>query len=178
MARLRGLLPAILCLWSLSAGRTNALARHAADFKLFRFIPELRRYTTVPIRLPAYLPNLGSILYAELSSVSADDYLFRFSRIPNCGGVRECNGGELSGERITRKTLPIVGRPVSLEDGRLAFYFEPPCDPRALTCPDSTLSFDVRGFRYAIGLKGGTLAEERRMADSFRLVDAGSDGST
>ncbi len=118
-------------------------------------LPALRAGTSVatlllPSALPrAFPPNLAAS--AVTSARTLNYYHVVISTVQGCID-ESCETASILGE-ASDPHYPLSGEAVTLKDGVHAFYLPFDCD--AAGCHESTITFERRGIRYAVGIKAG-----------------------
>lgn len=128
---------------------------------LFRsLLPKLRTKCRIPILLPPDVPGQGRPLVTDLS-VAADQYVITIHHAK--AGQRldfTTQVADISGLRLTPRSLPVNGRHVALAGSITGYY-----DEAQLTDPYASVEWRQGGCEYRIGLSHGTLAQLKTMAD-------------
>jgi hypothetical protein len=130
----------------------------------------IQQGTSVPIRLPLLIPNEYERLFAEIppNVPSPTTYTIDLVSDPQCFGTDACHFGSISGWNIDSNAPPLTGITIILQNGNTAYLtWAPTCNAG---CAESTLLFDISGYRYEVGIKGFALPQLLRMANSFQLV--------
>lgn len=121
------------------------------------------------VRVPLILPQTfdESIkLYAAPIEVQWNHYLIGIWDTPDCNDVTVCRLAHMEGSKKPAQRL--TGTRVYLKQfGVYAYYKQGPC---GFGCADSTLSFDLRGWRYVLGIKGSNVPYISATGQSLRLV--------
>ena len=121
------------------------------------------------IRVPVILPQTFDEeikLYSSALIVHWDSYLIGIWDTPDCNDVMVCRLGHMEAGRPSAKRL--TGTRVYLKQFRVyAYYVQGPC---GFGCQDSTLAFELHGFRYVLGIKGSNLPYIAAVGQSLRLV--------
>ena len=122
--------------------------------------------TSIPVRLPRFIPNYADPehpVFAIVESVDSDGYRVQLAWDKNCQGGNWCHLGELTGSRLQTDT------PRNREDltlaGSIRGYFIPASI--GASCSDAKVDWDEGVFHYSIAMKCGkkrTLVEMARSA--------------
>lgn len=128
-------------------------------------VPALKVRTQVPILLPTYIlyTSTPSTAVSIIETASASQYRLMLAFDKDCNGGNWCRLGLVSGEKITPKTLSLVGTPISLGINLTGYFVDSVC---GANCTDSTLKWNKNGFRYTVGIKAGKSVDLVNMAKS------------
>ena len=127
-------------------------------------IEELRTKVSIPLRLPAKLPDLGQgsdPVYAIVERATAYSYTIVLGYTPDCNGASVCRIGSLSGAAAGQKKLR--GKAVRLSRGITGRYTEAEC---GANCSDSVISWQEGRNQYSVGVKAGSEADAAALANA------------
>lgn len=127
-------------------------------------LPQLRKKTKIPLRLPTYLATDAETepLYATLETITSNRYEIYIDFDPNCHGGAACHHGTVTGE-VIKKLPPLKGKRVKLSKNVKGYFVDAEC---GANCSDSTLTWEQNGYRYSVGIKAGSMKELVKMANS------------
>lgn len=147
--------------------RLRATCSRALAAAFARVTDTVRAATRVPLRLPRIaLGNAtdDSVRVTVLAATPEQyDLVIGDGSVKYCTGGVYCRLGEVTGERRRPNTPLPPGRRVTLSGGRRGVFTPATC---GANCSDSQITWDEGPYRYAVGLKVGTLPEVLRMAES------------
>lgn len=128
-------------------------------------LPKLKVQTELPVRLPAYIPELegSNRLYALLESVNASEYRIQLAFTEDCTGENACRLGSIFAEAITAQSPDLTGKTVALADGITGYFTDATC---GANCSDAALTWQQDSVRYTIAVKAGKVETLARMANS------------
>lgn len=132
---------------------------------------DLIGHTSIPILLPSWMPA-GSASPKPYADASADAYS---ATLPDELEARLNRPHEWHGvqaERISPKTDPPEGVPVTLSGGRKGYYQSEEAGAGARPS-DAFISWDERGVRYTVYEDAGSRESVMRMANSVVRVGGG-----
>gem|GEM_PF-2705463 len=168
MRTLRNLinLALLLTLMASPAGATDH-RRVETDYKsLLKHMANIE----IPVILPTQFPEGNAGLYAGKIDLAKDDYMIGVWETPACHDHTFCRYAHMLGGRPSAEKLK--GKPVYLEQFGITGYFElGPCN---FGCADSTLAFEIRRWRYVLGIKGAGERYLLKAARSLRYVKTDS----
>ena len=129
-------------------------------------MPELRKQTRVPLRLPSFLPDSGdkdSPVYAILESADPQGYEIQLAWTEDCNGGNACHYGTVQGS--VTPPAEDSGRkvPVILAGGIKGYFIDSSCGAH---CSDSWVRWSENGFHYSIGIKAEKKRNLVRVANS------------
>ena len=139
------------------ARATGAPAPSAAiaSAVFYRVEPVLRQKSSVPPKLPRFLPfmNKSHPIYAVLQSATASGYSILLANALPCEGAHWCLYGIVKGstQPINRKGKSGKAVPVLLQGGLRASFFDSECDTY---CGQAYIDWQENGYYYSIGIKG------------------------
>jgi hypothetical protein len=127
--------------------------------------------TQVPVRLPAYLPNLGdkdNPLFAILESADRQGYEIQLAWDEGCPGGNACHLGTI---RASAKPLYEGAKgqpkiPITLHGGVKGYFINTTCDAY---CYESIVGWQENGYYYSIGIKAESKAQMIKVANSAIL---------
>ena len=124
----------------------------------------LRQGTTIPLRLPPKMPDLGQgndPLYAivELAKPTAYSVIIGFT--PDCNGASVCRAGTLAARRLPKARAP-RGKKVTLVNGVSGSFREGTC---AAGCADSVVEWLEGNVQYSVGVKAGSQDDVTKLAN-------------
>jgi hypothetical protein len=136
-------------------------------------IPLLLKKTSVPLRLPEYVPDTDdkeTPLYGILEVGEPERYSIQLAWIKNCTGGNACHVGYIGGSKtpFPREHKPEV--PVTLRGGIKGSFIDSDCGAH---CDDASLDWVEGGYYYGISLKAGNKKTLIRMANS--AIQAGAE---
>ncbi len=149
----------------LFAAASFPLIAEDADALFQPVISKIHRQWSLPIRVPAELPDLGDKqpAYANLSKATRRRYEIILGFTPDCSGGTACRIGTVSGEVSSRQ---LRGKPVQLANGITGRFQDAKC---GANCSDSTIKWKEGPAAYSVGIKAGHLPELTKMANSAIL---------
>ena len=130
-------------------------------------VPLLRQKSSVPLRLPEYVPysdDKEAALYGILDVAGPDGYSIQLAWTKDCEGGNACHVGYIGGSKIPPShptDRHIV--PVTLTGGIKASFVDFDCGAH---CDDASLTWTEGDFHYEISLKAGDMKALVRMANS------------
>ena len=127
-------------------------------------IEELQAKVSIPLRLPAKLPDLGQgtdPVYAIVEQARLIPTAFVLGFTPDCNGASVCRIGSLSGAAAGQKKLR--GKAVRLIRGITGRYAEAEC---GANCSDSVVSWREGRNQYSVGVKAGSQADAAALANA------------
>ncbi|MEH2434799.1 MAG: hypothetical protein V7K25_11210 [Nostoc sp.] len=128
-------------------------------------LPKLKQKTQIRILLPKFIPESDgeNPIYAIIEAVTQKKYEILLGFSPDCNGASACRLGVVSAEAVTRKTLHLTGKPVSLARGITGYFVDFSC---GAGCSDATLTWRQQGVQYVVGVKAGDRTSLVKMANS------------
>jgi len=127
---------------------------------------ELKQSTSVPVRLPDHLPDLGQgqePLYAVLEFARPAGYSVILAFTPDCNGASVCRVGTLSARRVTKGRIA-RGKRVTLAGGVAGAYREGGC---GAGCSDSVVTWRDGTVEYSAGVKAGSETDVVKLANAI-----------
>jgi hypothetical protein len=129
-------------------------------------LPVLRQKTSVPLRLPEYVPDSDdkeTTLYSILEVAESERYSIQLAWIKDCTGGNACHVGYIGGSKtpFPPEDKPAVS--VTLTGGIKGSFIESDCGAH---CDDASLDWAEGGYYYGISLKAGDKKTLIRMANS------------
>lgn len=123
--------------------------------------------TNVPVVLPSAFigpqPATDPV-YAVALRVRPQSYSVAFWYAPQCNDATACRLGSM----LARKPVAALhGTRILLRQWNVPGYFT--LGKCGANCADSTLSFDLNGWRYRLAVKGASRAYMARIAQTLRL---------
>lgn len=165
-------------IWSLFACVMCPAQTSLLDQTFSKIVPILLRQTSVPLRLPAYLPGLGNRdFHAIITSADETGYIIVLGATPDCEGQHVCSFGALIGTAHPMKDINFYavsdrkGASVSLHHGIKGDFYDTIC---AAYCSDSLIVWTEGRYHYIIGLKAESKPNVIRAANS--AIDAANRG--
>lgn len=158
----------VLASAKMGATQTNVPPPYAA------LVSQLQAGTSVPIYLPGGTTGQPSPLYAVISSLSSGDYSVTTSTTRSNCASDACEYAAIYGDVKTSSTPTLSGSPVPLPNigaGVIGYYNAFTC---AIACGESTISWDLNGYRYMVGVHIGSLAEVSAIATQMVAVSSSS----
>jgi hypothetical protein len=140
----------------MSAGVASAATQ---PIKIFKPVMPALRTTGVPLLLPTQ-PLLNKY-HATVTSKKAGHYIVNIGYTPGCNG-NACTWGDLYADKLVGGKKP-AGKPVMLAGGHTGYYVNFSC---GASCGESTLTVDVKGYRYQYSIKAGKKSAVVAMAGS------------
>ena len=144
--------------------------------------PALRKATTVPLRLPAFLPSMDDKhpIFTNLGSVDSSHYEIYLGWLPDCEGRNVCSYGSLYGG-VSRFLSPqeeaardddedrakLMVQPVELSGGITGQFVDAVC---YAYCTESYIRWREGRFYYAIGMKAERKETLMKVANSAITV--------
>jgi hypothetical protein len=127
--------------------------------------PVLRRQTTVPLRLPSFLPAVDKEhpIFGVLKSADRSGYDILLATELPCEGQNHCSYGSLRGSVIPLKHDGGTGVPVRLRAGLRGRFIKTVCHAY---CTESFVQWRERGFYYSVGIKAGKKSAVVKTANS------------
>ena len=145
-----------------------------SDQAFSKIVPVLLRKTTVPLRIPTYLPGLEEgDFHAIVNAADETGYVIVFGATPDCEGQNFCSYGAMIGTIRPLKDLDFydVSRAkslrVALHHGIRGDFYDAIC---AAYCSDSLMVWTEGKYHYIIGLKAERKLNVIRAANS--AIDA------
>lgn len=143
-----------------------------ASFVYEEVKPRILRESTVPPRLPSFLPYVDREhpIYVVLRSVNKSGYEVVLAMELPCEGEHRCTYGTLLGSTspldpidTDKNGVPIPGAPVTLDHGIKGHYFP----SVAYAYPsDAYVRWQERPYYYSVSMKAGRKSQVVRMANS------------
>jgi hypothetical protein len=131
---------------------------------LFQPVAADLKRTSVPVLLPAVVPEAAHETVFVAAEVSRRKYDVEIAFAPGCRTATACHLGDVTGERATAST---EGVPVRLRDGTPARYDAARC---GASCGDGRLSWNRGPYRYTVAIKAGSLQHLKTWAESMVRV--------
>lgn len=117
--------------------------------------PVLRRESSVPPKLPRFLPFMDEShpIHAVVQSAKASGYSILLANALPCEGANWCLYGTARGstQPISREGKAGKAVPVLLQGGIKASFFDSECDTY---CSQAYIDWQENGYYYSIGVKG------------------------
>lgn len=117
--------------------------------------PVLRKKSSVPPRLPRFLPFMDEShpIHAVIQSVAASGYSILLANALPCGGANWCLYGTVKGSTQPFSTEGKAGKaiPLVLQSSIKASFFDSECNTY---CSQAYVEWRENGFYYSIGIKG------------------------
>jgi len=129
-------------------------------------IPSLLKKTSVPLRLPEYVPDSDdkeTILYSILEVAEPERYSIQLAWIKDCAGGNACHVGYIGGSKTPFPPEHKAAVHVTLSGGIKGSFVDSDCGAH---CDDASLDWAQGGYYYGISLKGGDKKTLIRMANS------------
>jgi hypothetical protein len=140
-------------------------------------LPELKRKTHVPLRLPSYVPfseripedelnkNVGEEnLYASIDEISEERYAVQLAFGRDCAGAHVCRDGGITGATAYRDEHPNRKKvPVKLRAGIHGFFVDAEC---GAYCDESVLYWAEGGYHYSVSSKAAKKEQLIKIANS------------
>ena len=146
-----------LLMFSLLACFGSSAQISSSDQVFSKIVPALIRKTSVPLRIPTYLPGLGNgDFHAIINSADEAGYIIVLGATPDCEGQHVCSYGALIGTAHPLRDLDFynVSRAkslrVHLHQGVIGDFYATTC---AAYCDDSLMVWTEGKYHYIIGLK-------------------------
>ena len=144
-------------------GDTDALVGYA------NIRETLPNETRVPLRLPTFIPFLGTAqnpVFSILEKKDLRNYKILLAWAKDCNGGNWCHLGSIQG---SADPIPIDGYkvPISLGGGIRGYFVPSHC---YAFCTEATIMWRQDGNHYAVGIKGGDEKTVLKMADSAVAV--------
>jgi hypothetical protein len=141
-----------------------------ADTIFSKIKAELLNKTSVPLRLPSLLPDVGDAenpLYGRVQKAEKGDYTIELGWVENCDGGNACHYGTVRGS--TSKLVENGGAkvPVKLRGGILGYFIHSTCGAH---CDDSAVGWAERGYYYSISIKAADMETLVAVANSAIVV--------
>ncbi|MBC6455169.1 MAG: hypothetical protein GDA43_19825 [Hormoscilla sp. SP5CHS1] len=116
-------------------------------------VPQLQQQTQLPLLLPSFVPGADyDPVYPVVSPATSDNkYEIMLGYTEDCNGETACRLGTISAERLTVAAKELTGERVDLASGITGYFVDFTC---GASCSDATISWDHKGSRYTLGLKG------------------------
>jgi hypothetical protein len=126
----------------------------------------LKRVVRIPIVLPTYLgtEDEDHPIYAIVDVASQSRFKILLAFTKDCLGQNVCRYGMVSGQ-IARSSPK--GKATTLSRGVTGYFVDATCDGH---CSDSTITWDMKGYRYVIGIKAEKIDRLIKVANS--AIDA------
>lgn len=163
-----------LVIWLLFASATCSAQISSPDQTLSKIVPALLRHTSIPLRLPTYLPSFDiGDFHAIIKSADETAYIIILGATADCGGQHVCSYGALIGTARPLNDLDFYAisdrKPVFVPLHRhINGYFYPPVCKAC--CSDSLIAWTEGKYHYIIGLKAEGKPDMIRAANS--AIDA------
>lgn len=128
-------------------------------------LKQLQQGTTIPVRLPGNLPDLGQgqdPIYAVVEFAKPAGYSIILGFTPDCNGASVCRLGTLGARRVV-KGRSLKGKRVSLARGIVGIYREASC---GANCSDSVITWREGAVEYSAGVKAGSEEDARKLANA------------
>ena len=129
-------------------------------------IPFLMKKTSVPLRLPEYVPDSDdkeTPLYSILEVAEPERYSIQLAWIKDCTGGNACHVGYIGGSKTPFPPEPKREVPVTLSGGIKGSFTDSDCGAH---CDDASLDWAEGDYYYGISLKAGDKKTLIRMANS------------
>ena len=140
------------------------------DRDLANTIAAIKAKTSIPVRLPTTLPDLGQgsdRLYWVVDKSGAAGYSVLLAFTQDCNGASFCRAGTLTGARAAER---ITGaRRVSLAKGIRGEFSDSFC---AAGCSDAVVRWSQNGVFYSAGVKGGSSKDAIVLANAVIAAQA------
>ena len=134
-----------------------------------KLVPQLRARTFVPLYLPGSSATGSLPLYAIADRVERNGYTVTVSAERGCF-ADACYYATIDGDAKTSASPRLSGTPIPLPNiaAHVVGYFNKfRC---AAACGASTITWDFRGYRYAVGVKAGRLSDVAMVAKRMVAV--------
>ncbi|GAC1360429.1 MAG: hypothetical protein NVSMB31_20590 [Vulcanimicrobiaceae bacterium] len=145
-----------------------SLPAAAAKHHLLDYGPAIKKMAgiRVPIILPMHMPEGDEDFYVGIIDIAWDDYMLGVWTLPDCHEATVCRFAHMFGSRPTEERL--TGKRIYLKQFGVTAYFT--LGPCGFGCSDSTLAFEINGWRYVYGIKGSSEQYMVRAAKELRFV--------
>ena len=148
----------------------QAATVHPSAFSRALFAPVVKQLSksAVPVLLPGgtWSDPSAPPLIAIVHRANAKGYDVELAYTADCNYADACTSGEISGTRIDGRVL--TGTALHLPIGATGFFIQGGC---GASCAESTITFDLRGYRYVFASKGG-LRELRALTQRIATLAA------
>jgi len=120
-------------------------------------LPELRKTTKVPLRLPTKYIFGGEGLFAIIDSVDTSSYQVQLAFDEDCRGQNVCHEATFIGSLnpiVLKEGMihPIKRVPVVLHGGIKGYFIDSQC---GAYCDESVIVWKQNGYHYSFGIKAG-----------------------
>jgi hypothetical protein len=126
----------------------------------------LVKKTSVPVRLPKFLPDNGDKehpIFAILESGDPSSYEIQLAWTNDCKGGNSCHYGTIRGSTTPLHEGNAVMAPVSLLYDIEGYFIDFTCGAH---CDDSTVGWQEGGYYYSVSLKAEKMGVLVRVANS------------
>ena len=151
-----GLLSGALSAQQEADARSAQSASAAGASVVFREVePVLRHESSVPPRLPRFLPFMDEShpIHAVIESATSSGYSILLANALPCEGANWCLYGTVKGSTQPFSAEGKSGKaiPVLLQGGIKASFFDSECDTY---CSQAYVEWRENGYYYSVGIKG------------------------
>lgn len=129
-------------------------------------VPLLLQKTSVPVRLPEYVPDSDdkeATLYSIIKVAESDRYSIELAWLQDCAGGNACHVGYIDGSKTPFRSEHKRQVPVSLAGGLKGLFTGFDCGAH---CDDASLAWKEGDYYYDISLKAADKNTLVRMANS------------
>jgi hypothetical protein len=143
-----------------------------------QIVPLLLRKTSVPLRLPEYVPNSNdkeTKLYSILKVAEPESYSIELAWLQDCDGGNACHVGYVGASKTPFPSEHKRQVPVSLARGIKGFFAGFDCGAH---CDDASLDWKEGDYYYGISLKAADKNTLVRMANSAIEAAVAVNGTT
>jgi len=155
-------------------GSSNSIPAHEPkpNHIFNEMLPLLVKKTSVPPRLPEYVPDSDdkeTPLYSILEVAEPERYSIQLAWIKDCAGGNACHVGYIGGSKTPFPPEDKPKVPVTLTGGIKASFTDSDCGAH---CDDASIEWAEGAYYYGISLKEGDKKTLIRMANSAIQVAA------
>ncbi len=145
----------------------------------------IEQASEVPVRLPDTIPPLAESYFASISDAQKERYSVSLDFVEDCYGVRACSFGQVTGEEAPTQSIesesrlapgfePVAQSPnpqqtVTLAKGIQGYFIPYVC---GANCSDSKVVWEEGGYRYSVGIKGGSLDPEAEVQQLIEMANS------
>ncbi len=129
-------------------------------------LPVLQQKTRIPILLPSLL-STDMPVYGNIDTATNSGYSVNLDYTPDCNGAAVCTYGFLSASKLAENAKRPHGKAVSLASGMIGYFLSNDPEQNCNTgyC-FASLTWDLRGVRYAVELKSDKESDLIQAANS------------
>jgi hypothetical protein len=148
------------------AGRGAKSSPQDADTIFRKVKSDLLGRTSVPLRLPSFLPDAGDAqnpLYANVQAANQASYSIELGWMENCNGGNACHYGTVRGSTARLIENGVTRVPVKLRGGIIGYFIHSTCGAH---CDDSAIGWAEGSSNYSISIKAAGMRALVEVANS------------